>query len=206
MNLGSGTLRLENFVNVDNNPLMKADENVDLNVFPWPWQDNTYSHIIAKDILEYLGDKPSDIINVIKEMYRVSENGAIWEIQVANHNSEKSNNPEHKRKIYPDMFNMFNKKTIFERIEKDDCTSALAYEHDIDIEICDVKYDFSKAVEDRLKNNNMTQEELNYAINHLSNAATATKILIQVHKPGRYDKHEYIDLINRKSEKYGQIS
>ncbi len=207
LNLGCGVLKFENFVNVDKNDLVKPDEKVDLNVFPWPWEDNTYSHIIAKDILEYIGDKPSDIIQIIKEMYRVSENGAIWEIQAAHWNCDFSvNNPEHKRKITVDMFNMFNKKKVFEDYQNGDAKTMLAFQEDIDIEVCDVNFDYSKGFAEKIKNNSISVDELRYATDHLNNVATSTKILIQVHKPSRYDTKEFVDLLNTMNDKYGQLT
>lgn len=207
LNLGCGVLKFEGFDNVDKNPLVKPDQTVDLNTFPWPWQDNTYSHIIAKDILEFIGDKPSDIIDVIKEMYRVSENGAVWEIQAPHWNSDfAKDNPEHKRAITVEMFNMFNKKKVFENYQNGDNKTTLAFDHDVDIEVCDVNFDYSPPFAERIKEKKVQPDELKYAVNHLYNAAVSTKILIQVHKPGRYDHKEYVDLVNSMNNKYGQLS
>ena len=55
LNLGSGLKKIKGYINVDKNPIFKPDEVVDLDVTPWPWKDNEFSHIVAKDILEHLG-------------------------------------------------------------------------------------------------------------------------------------------------------
>ena len=64
------------------------------------------------------------------------------------------------------------------------CSSDLL---DIDIEICDVKYEFTHLIKEKLESKEMSQEELYLAFNTMNNIAESTKMLIEVHKPGRYD-------------------
>ena len=191
LNLGCGLNKFDGFVNVDKSDLVPCDEKVDLNVFPWPWKDNTYSHIVAKDILEHLGEKPNDIIKVIKEMYRVSENGAIWEIQSPHWNCDISkDDPAIVRPITVTMLQMFNKKVAFENVTSGSAESLLAFEEDIDIEVCDVNFEYTPPFAKRIKDKQITPDELQYSLNHFNNVALSTRILIQVHKPGRYDLSE----------------
>ena len=191
LNLGCGLNKFDGFVNVDKSDLVPCDEKVDLNVFPWPWKDNTYSHIVAKDILEHLGEKPNDIIKVIKEMYRVSENGAIWEIQSPHWNCDTSkDDPAIVRPITVTMLQMFNKKVAFENVTSGSAESLLAFEEDIDIEVCDVNFEYTPPFAKRIKDKQITPDELQYSLNHFNNVALSTRILIQVHKPGRYDLSE----------------
>jgi hypothetical protein len=201
LNLGCGLNRFDGFLNVDKSDLVPCDQTVDLNVFPWPWKDSEFQHIVAKDILEHLGEKPSDIINVIKEMYRVSENGAIWEIQAPHWNCETAkDDPTHVRAITIAMFNLFNKKLVFDKAQMGSTESMLAFEEDVDIEVCDTQFDYTPPFAARLKDKSITQEELTYSLNHLNNVALSFKVLIQVHKPGRFDIKELKQMIAGNNE------
>ena len=95
LNLGCGLKKFKGYHNVDISPIVKPDEVVDLNK-EWPWAENTYTHIVAKDVIEHLDDP----VHAIKEMYRVSENGAIWEIQVPHWRCDTAlDDPGHKHLI-----------------------------------------------------------------------------------------------------------
>jgi hypothetical protein len=199
LNLGCGFKKFDGFNNVDISDIVKPDEKVDLNVFPWPWRDNEYGHIVAKDILEHLGDKPGDLVKVIKEMYRVSSNGAVWEIQVPHWRCDISlDDPTHVHQITPGTFHLFNKNRLFEKAQQGESDSLLAFEHDIDIEICDMNFEYTQPWEQKIKDKSITQDELNHALNHLNNVALSTRFLIQVHKPGRVDLHELQKVVNEK--------
>ena len=191
LNMGSGLKKVDGFNNVDKSPLVNPDEVVDLEVVPWPWKDSEYMHIVAQDCLEHLGDTGKDFINIIKEMYRVSENGAIWEIQVPHWRCDIAlDDPTHKRSITVAMFNLFNKRYLLDKATKGESDSLLAFEHNIDIEVCDTQFEYTPPYAERIKRGEIKQEELLYSLNHLNNVALSTKLLIQVHKPGRIDDAE----------------
>jgi hypothetical protein len=199
INLGCGLKKIEGFVNVDVSPTVKPDQVVDLNQFPWPFKDNEFDHIVAKDILEHLGETSKDFIKVIKEMYRISHNGAIWEVESPHWRCDTAiDDPDHKRLITMGMFNLFNKRMLIEKLQTGGSDSALAFEHDVDIEICDMQFDYTKPWQDRLKARQITEDELTYALNHFNNVALSAKYLIQVHKPGRNDFSEYEQLVEKK--------
>jgi hypothetical protein len=197
LNLGCGFKKFDGFVNVDNSDLVKPDQKVDLNVFPWPWKDNEFQHIVAKDILEHLGETGDDFIKIIKEMYRVSANGAVWEVQTPHWRCDTAlDDPTHKRLITMGMFNLFNKARQFNKATSGESDSLLAFEHDVDIEICDMNFEYTPPFEQRIKEKTITQDELTHALNHLNNVALSTRFLIQVHKPGRYSTEELNRAIN----------
>jgi len=192
LNLGCGFKKFDGFVNVDKSTILNPDEVVDLNVLPWPWKDNEYQHIIAKDILEHLGHTGEDFIDTIKEMYRVSENGAIWEIQAPHWRCDTAlDDPTHRRAITVAMFNLFNKQYLLNKAKTGESDSMLAFDYDVDIEVCDVQFEYTPPFMKRIKEKSISQDELTYALNHLNNVALSTKILIQVHKPGRVDLGEF---------------
>lgn len=203
LNLGCGTLKLEGYHNVDRSLNVNADEVVDLEVTPWPWKDNEFSHVVAKDILEHLGQTPTKFLEIIKELYRVSRNGAIWEIQTPHWRSDNLlNDPTHVRAITPQMMELFNKKHIMWTTKEGLAHSPLAFDLDVDFEICDTSYEFTHIVKDKLKAGEMTQEDLNLAFNTMNNVAESTRMLIEVYKPGRYSVQDYREAVKAKQDEY----
>ena len=198
LNMGCGLKKIDGFVNADVSPNVKPDQIVDFNKFPWPFADNEFDHIVAKDILEHLGDTSKDFINVMKEMYRISHNGAIWEVQSPHWRCDTAiDDPDHKRLITVGMFNLFNKNMLINKLKDGGSDSPLAFEHDIDVEICDMKFDYVGTWEERLRKREITEEELTHALNHFNNVAVSVKYLIQVHKPGRIDFSEFQAVVDK---------
>ena len=198
LNLGCGVNKFKGYLNVDKYDVFNPDQVVDLNITPWPWRDNEFTHIVAKDILEHLGETEIDFINIIKEMYRISENGAIWEIQVPHWNCDTAkDDPGHKRVITLGTMHLFNQQKQMQRLQAKESDSLLSLEHDIDIEICDTQFTYTDPWKHKIRTQQISQEELTYALNHLNNVALSAIMLIQVHKPGRFGKQEFIDEINK---------
>lgn len=201
LNLGCGFKKFPGYHNVDISPLVQPDQVVDLNRTPWPWQDNEFTHIVAKDILEHLGDTPRQFLDVIGEMYRISENGAVWEIQVPHWRCDTAlDDPYHRRLITLGFFQMLDQRRLMdEKIKFGESDTLLAFEENIDVSVADVQFLYTPPWEQRIKSGNVTQEELSYALNHFNNVALSMVVLLQVHKPGRYDRQEFIDEIAKQS-------
>jgi len=78
LHLGCGNDYKSGWVNVDLQSGVKADEYYDLNIFPWPWPDNSVDEIWADQLLEHLNDTPG----VMQEAYRVLKAGCSFSGQV----------------------------------------------------------------------------------------------------------------------------
>lgn len=192
LNLGSGTIKLEGYVNVDRSPHVNADQVVDLEQLPWPWPDNEFDHVVAKDILEHLGQTSQQFLDIIREMYRVSRNGAVWEIQTPHWRSDNLlNDPTHVRAITPQMMEMFNQKHVMWTVSQGMSHSCLAFDLNVDVEICDIHYDFTHMVKERMNAGTITQQDVDWMFNTHNNIAESTRMLMEVHKPGRYTISEY---------------
>jgi hypothetical protein len=194
VNLGCGKLKFNDssMVNVDKSSIYNPDQIVDLNVLPWPWKDNEFDHIVAKNILEYLD---VDFCDLLKEMYRVSHNGAIWEIEFPHWRSDTAiSDPTLRKMLHPAMFLLFD---MNKNLETTDSKSALGFEHGVDIQLVDQALLYSPFYQQRIKEKDISEEEMIFAINHLNNVVESVKLLIQVHKPGRCDKKELIDVLKK---------
>lgn len=198
LNMGCGFKKIDGFLNVDKLSLVKPDKIVDLEIIPWPWKDNEFDHIVSQNVLEYIGKNNDDFLGIIKEMYRVTENGGIWEIQIPHWRCDLSKKDlNQKRVITPSMFSSFNKKILAEESKLGIVDSFFALEHNIDIEIVDVQYEFTSPVEEAIKTKKIDQIQLDHSLNHMSNISTMVKIIIQVHKPMRNNKSDIERLINQ---------
>jgi len=90
LNIGCGKDKKEGFVNLDASDLVDDDVVHDLNVFPYPFEDNSVDYIEAHHILEHL-DKP---FNVMRELHRILKHDGVLSIKVP-HFSRGMNHAEH---------------------------------------------------------------------------------------------------------------
>ena len=78
LNLGCGDLPIKDAINVDFFDTGHADQIVDLNEFPWPWQDNSVDGIY---MIHFLGHC-HDLVKIIHECHRILKPGGFLHIQV----------------------------------------------------------------------------------------------------------------------------
>jgi len=79
LNLGSGGLPLDGYVNVDVNPKAPNVTIVhDLDVYPWPFEDNAVSEIVMSQCLEHIADHN----RAMKEIHRILKPGGVAKISV----------------------------------------------------------------------------------------------------------------------------
>jgi len=198
LNLGCGFNKINGFLNVDVSPMCNPDMVVDLEKTPWPFEKNEFSHIVVKDILEHL---KNDFSETIKEMYRISDNGAVWEIQVPHPKSDLFlDDPTHVKAITAKTLKMYDKLEIKRLVENNFSESYLAFIHDVDINVMEVRYVFNDDWVEKVNSKEITEKELYYALNHYNNVAASIIMLIQVHKPGRVTHKEFIDMVTEKEK------
>lgn len=186
LNMGCGYLKYPGFINADISTQCKPDVLVDFSKPKWDeFKDNEFNHIVAKDILEHI---PGDFCNIIKEMYRISKNGAIWELQFPHHRCDLAvNDPTHLRLLTSETFKLFDRKSLKHLHENGRSESMLGFEHGVDIQVCEVKYEFIDLWKKKVASGEITVDQLYDNLNFLNNVAESVKMLVQVHKPVRID-------------------
>ena len=138
LNLGCGMNRLEGYVNVDR--YGDPDLRHDLEVLPWPWPDDSVSEILLKHVLEHLGREPNNYLEIMKEIYRVCEDGATIRIIVPHHRHDFFfNDPTHVRIVTADGMSLFSQRLNRQWIEQGFANSPLGIYLGIDFELIDVK-------------------------------------------------------------------
>ena len=104
LNLGAGREIENGFINHDIAALTDIDVVHDLNIYPWPWDDDSIDYILMQDVLEHL----DDIVKPINELYRILKPGGRVKIRVPYWNSWCAYaDPTHKRYFHEYTFHFF---------------------------------------------------------------------------------------------------
>jgi len=141
LHLGCGNLKLEGWVNIDIEASCNPDAVVDLEQLPWPWADNTVSHVLMSHVLEHLGQQREVYLGIIQELYRVCVDGALIEIHVPHPRHDHFLwDPTHVRPITVEGLLMFDKQTNLQWIQDNSANTPLAIYLGVDFRIDKVNY------------------------------------------------------------------
>lgn len=89
LNLGCGWKKLNGYVNVD--VCDDPDLTVDLNKFPWPWEDNSVNEVYSSNWLEHV----ENIFLTLLEIHRVLKPGGLHSFIVPHRNAPLAPTPFH---------------------------------------------------------------------------------------------------------------
>lgn len=93
LDVGCGKHKTAGAVGVDRINTPGVDVIHDLNVFPWPFPDQAFDHIVCSHSLSHL----ENIVRVIEEIHRISKDNGIVEILAPHYASDNYNtDPTHK--------------------------------------------------------------------------------------------------------------
>lgn len=194
LNLGCGFKKLLDHWNVDIEAACNPDQILDLEITPWPYEDNFFTKITADNILEHLGQDPKIFTKIIKEMYRVSQDKAEWYICVPHHRCDLFwDDYTHVRPLSAKTFHMFDQKLNFETIERKLSESTFGIYHNVDIEVYDTVYDIINYWKNQVQEGTIGYKQLDINLNTMANICETVSIFIRVHKPGRFQH-----LVNQK--------
>ena len=130
INLGAGATRYPDFVNCDYDTKFNPEYVFDMEKEPWPFKDNSVSHVIAHHVLEHLGE---GYFHALKELYRVCKPGAHVDIHVPHfRHSNQFHDPTHRRSITSIGLLLFSKEF---NDNNPDPGSKLGYHFDVDFKI-----------------------------------------------------------------------
>lgn len=194
LNLGCGFKKLLDHWNVDIEAACNPDQILDLEITPWPYEDNFFTKITADNILEHLGQDPKIFTKIIKEMYRVSQDKAEWYICVPHHRCDLFwDDYTHVRPLSAKTFHMFDQKLNFETIERKLSESTFGIYHNVDLEVYDTVYDIINYWKNQVQEGTIGYKQLDINLNTMANICETVSIFIRVHKPGRFQH-----LVNQK--------
>jgi len=78
LNLGCGQAKKEGQFGIDMNPRSNADLIHNLNVIPWPIEDNRFEEVFCHAILEHV----ENFYGVMEEIWRISKPGTLVHVSV----------------------------------------------------------------------------------------------------------------------------
>jgi predicted SAM-dependent methyltransferase len=186
LNMGCGFKKLDDHWNVDVSSKCNPNQVVDFEQTPWPFEDNFFDTITADNVLEHLGQNPKVFTNIIKEMYRVSKDGAKWHICVPHFRCDLFwDDYTHVRALTHKTFQMFDQKFNEETVRRGLSESTFGLYHDVDLEVVDFKYNLIGIWRQQLEDGHIGYRELDMKLNTQSNICDNIHINIKVHKPGR---------------------
>lgn len=184
LNLGCGSKLLPDFVNVDK--YGDPDLHWDLEVFPWPWEDNSASHILLSHVLEHLGQDVDVYIGIIKELYRVSEPDASIRIVVPHpRHDDFMIDPTHVRAITPDGLRMFSQKLNQIWLDMGAANTPLGIYHGVDLEVTQVRHTLEEPWLGQMQAGELTEQEVFQLARQMNNVIKQMAIEVKVIKPGR---------------------
>ena len=188
LNLNCGFNKLKDAVNVDALDVFQPDLVFDPNSGKWPWESDTFDYIYALDVMHKLGHSGVSFIDIIKEMWRVSRDGALWEIRVPHPRCDFIHgSPSNVRSVTVETFHALDKNRNMAMIQAKMNAELLPFIHGIDLQVVDVKYDNITSVYGQMmRDGKIKPEELAYAANHSCNVIETIEMMVQVHKPGRF--------------------
>ena len=86
LNLGCGRKAREDAINVDLVPGEHTDVVHDLDVLPWPFENDQFSEVLAFDVIEHL----DRLVPVMEEIHRVMKPGGVVRITVPHFSSSNA--------------------------------------------------------------------------------------------------------------------
>ena len=139
LNLGCGAKKLPGFVNVDK--FGEPDLKFDLEVFPWPWDDNSVAEILLNHTLEHLGQTPSVFLGIMTQMYRVCRNEALIMIAVPHPRHDNFiADPTHVRPITPFGLSLFSQRLNRQWVAAGASNTPLGIYLGVDYELVETRY------------------------------------------------------------------
>ena len=92
LDVGCGPYKTPGAIGIDWAKLPGVDVVHDLNVFPWPFSNNYFDHIVCNHSLSHL----NNFVRTIEEIFRIAKPNSILEILVPHYASDNFNtDPTH---------------------------------------------------------------------------------------------------------------
>tara|TARA_R100000656_G_C3905045_1_gene119617 strand:- start:49 stop:645 length:597 start_codon:yes stop_codon:yes gene_type:complete len=183
LNLGSGSKRIEGFINLDKFDTFNPDIVHDLEIFPYPFKDSSVDKIILSHVMEHIGQTPDIFNSIMRELYRICKNQAIMDIAVPHpRHDDFLADPTHVRPITVLGLSLYDKEKNRQWKKENQAYNLLGLIHNVNFKIIDVRYDVTKDYIKMLKEKKITQEKLFEMIERYNNIVKQIFIQLKVIK------------------------
>ena len=161
LNLGCGFDKREGFVNADGFPECAPDVLMDIETFPWPFDDNAFDEILMKHVLEHVGATFDGFAAVMGELYRVLAPGGQLEIHVPHYRHGTFwSDPTHVRAFTLETFEMMSKAENDRRLAQGLDGTRLAHLMGVDFETDEQVQSLDRVWNDKRKAGEMSTDDL----------------------------------------------
>ena len=177
LNLGCGSKTLEGYINVDKFDYYKPDIVHDLEITPYPFEENSIDEIILNHVLEHIGQDPNIFNNIIKELYRICKNKSVIYIKVPHpRHDDFISDPTHVRPVTILGLQLYDKE-LNEKWEKGGfANSPLALIHNVNFKVLNVVYRVDDKYKKLLNEKKITEAEVNEFILKYNNVIKEMQI------------------------------
>lgn len=183
LNLGCGNHKLEGFINADSQPECHPDQVVNLELFPWPWPDNSAEEVLMSHVLEHLGAATETYFGIIKELYRVCQPNAKITVIVPHPRSDNYlADPTHVRPITAMGLGMFDQMLNRKSINAGDATTPLGIYLGVNFMIESTATNVLEPWGTRFNAGEITEAELKHAAQHYYNVIGDTTFVLRAVK------------------------
>lgn len=183
LNLGSGHSKAAGYINVDRETESHPDILWDLEIFPWPWDDNSVDEVVFNHSLEHLGARTDVFLRIISEVYRICRHEAIVRVNVPHPRHDNFlDDPTHVRPVTPTMFGLFNREQNDAWKAAGAANSPLAHYLNVDFVVIETERVLEEPFSSQFTNGEITAEELVQLERQLNNIVKAFHIVMRVRK------------------------
>ncbi|MEI6420605.1 MAG: methyltransferase domain-containing protein [Lentisphaerota bacterium] len=178
INIGSGSKRYPDYINIDSDSGSNPDYVVDIEKDPLPFADDTVDAVLAHHILEHLGD---GFFNCIQELYRVCKHGTIIDVRVPHPRHDTFLiDPTHSRPIYPHTLDMFSKTRNKRDLDAGGCETPLGFIYNVDLVVVDHNFILDEYWQKQFQN--FSEEQCEHAARSFNNVILEIGIKLLVNK------------------------
>ncbi len=183
LNLGCGSNILEDYINLDKFDYYNPNIVHDLEVTPYPFEDNSVDEILMSHVLEHVGQDPNIFNNIIKELYRICKNKSIIDIIVphARHDDFISD-PTHVRPITIEGLKLYDKEKNKKWEKEGYSNTPFGLILDVNFKILKVDLKPDEKYEKLIIDKKMTQSDILEIMQKYNNVIKEMKILWSVIK------------------------
>lgn len=197
LNLGSGKTPREGWVNVDLTPACNPDVVWNLEQTPWPWPSNSVDEVLLSHVLEHLGADPNVYIAIVKELYRVCQDGARITIVVPHPRHDYFLfDPTHVRPITPNGLEMFSQRENLRAIGMHAANTPLGIYSEVDFEITSVEPVYAERWMKAYKAGKINGEGLVKAAKDFNNVIEQYTIVWKPLKPSTLQRQKMVEALS----------
>jgi len=183
INMGCGQNKINDYLNIDKFAECAPDLQIDLEVFPWPIDTDSAEEVLFNHCLEHLGQSSEVFFKIIKEIYRISKDGAKLVINVPHPRHDNFlGDPTHVRVINPMVLSLFSKKANLYWKEINASNSPLALYLNVDLEIVECVQVLDPFYQKKFDAKEVTVEQLSLYAQERNNVIQEYRIVMKALK------------------------